>query len=109
MKRLKDNALIGVAGFIAIALIATSGVIPGAFASDSAPSHEGNVSGNTVSPHPTDTVTQPTPEPEYGDGSNLSTETGHANDDTSPTDTVNVSSFHGAATIRASFTVGDPN
>ena len=67
MKRLKDNALIGMAGLVAIALIVTSGVIPGTFAFDSAPTFEGNVSGNTVSPYPIDTVTQPTPEPEYDD------------------------------------------
>lgn len=109
MKRLKDNALIGMAGLIAITLIITSGVIPGTFASDSAPTFEGSVSENTVSPDPADTVAQPTAEPEYDDDSSLPTETGPADDDTSLTDTVNVSSFHGAATIRASFTVGDPN
>jgi hypothetical protein len=109
MKRLKDNALIGVAGVIALALIVTSSIIPGTFASESVPASKGNVSEDAVSRYPIGTAEQTTLEPVYDDSRSRFAETRRTEDDASSTDTVNVSAVHGATTIKASFTVVNPD
>ena len=107
MKTLKDKALIGVAGIVAIALIVTSGIIPGTSASPTGPSFEDISSDPTVTTEQADTPTVPVQETETDDGTDMPVETGQADSD--PDSAAVIPLSYGAAVIRASFTVGDPN